>query len=118
MYKSLGRPEWHRNKPSALDPRALRTSIPFILPAVISTSQPTRCGRGVIVPVTGKANVPVVATHNLGRMVQGMWALLNAGGQAFTPKLKFGSGGSAVSSNVAQTIVADEDMTQCLIVFF
>lgn len=97
---------------------SLRTAVPFVLPAVISKTQNTRCGRGMIVPVTVAANTPIVVSHNLGRFVQSFWPLNN--GTGFLPKLAFGdpTDPGYVSSTTQQTLIADEDLTQCLILMF
>lgn len=91
-----------------------RTNVPFVLPSKISLTQPTHCGRGMIVPVNGGANVVKTVTHNLGRKVQVAWALSNGGGN-FPPKVRLENG---VSTLTQQNIVADEVMNECLILFF
>ncbi len=95
-----------------LDLAMLRTQVPFILPAVISTTQPTRCGRGVIVPVSAASGTDVTVTHNLGRKVQAMIPLLNNSGVSYTPQLKFGAGPATASQ---QSINANATMTNCLV---
>jgi len=92
----------------------LKTMVPFILPAEISLTQPTHCGRGMIVPVTGAANTSIVVKHNLGRFAQVAWALINQG--AFSPRLMFDPAGT--STQQKQSIIADGAMNQCLILFF
>ena len=100
-------------------PLSLQSMVPFILPSKVSLTQPTRCGRGMIVPVAGPqpAHQSLVVTHNLGRKVQFMWPLIN-GGNNFTPKLKFDQSFGATSSQQQQAIIADEVMESCLILFF
>lgn len=88
---------------------------PWVTSPFISTSRNTRNGRGMIVPVTAAANTPVTVTHNLGRLVQGMLAVLNNAGATFTPKLMFAAGTRSASQ---QTIEADTAMTNCLVWFF
>jgi hypothetical protein len=98
---------------------SLQTMVPFILPSKVSFTQPTRCGRGMIVPVAGPVNAhqSITVTHNLGRKVQFMWPLIN-GGNNFTPKLKFDQTFGATSNQQEQAILADEVMESCLILFF
>lgn len=88
---------------------------PFVTEPFISTTRNTRNGRGMFVPVTAVANTPITITHNLGRIVQGMIAVLNNGGADFTPALRFAAG---EHSNTKQTIEADAAMTNCLIWLF
>ena len=91
----------------------LRSLIPFVFPpGGISVDRNTKCGRGVVVPITVAANTPITVTHNLGRFVQGMIPLINNAGATFVPKLKFGGGPSTVSE---QSIEGDTDMTNCLV---
>lgn len=85
--------------------------IPFVLPAKISTTKNTKCGRGVIVPLSAAANTPVTATHNLGRPVQVYWPLINNGGATVPPRLVL----AAPSSNNAQGFSGDVAMTNCLV---
>jgi hypothetical protein len=106
-------PAPERTHPRALDhPIALQALIPFVTEPFISTTRNTRCGRGMIVPLTAAANAPVTVTHNLGRIVQGMIVLLNAAGAAFPPRLMFAPGERSATK---QTIVGDADMTTCLV---
>lgn len=90
--------------------------VPFVLPPVISTTRNTKCGRGVIVPVTVAANTQITVTHNLGRKVQGMLALINDGGLALPPKLYFGVAPTSTASQ--QSIEGDTTMTNCLVWLF
>lgn len=90
--------------------------IPFVLPATISTTHNTKCGRGMIVPVTVAANTDKVITHNLGRLVQGLIPLINNGGASLPPKLFFGGNGTRSTSQ--QTIQGDVAMSNCLVWVF
>jgi len=103
-------------KPTASDPiiASLQQSIPFLTAPFISTTRNTRCGRGMIVPVTVAANTDITVNHRLGRLVQGMIPLLNNGGATFTPKLKYGAGPRTFNQ---QSINADTALTNCLIWF-
>jgi hypothetical protein len=96
-----------------IDPR-----IPFVLPPVIPTTRNTKCGRGVIVPVTVAVNTKTTITHNLGRKVQGMIALLNNGGASPTPYgLWFGT--SPTSTSTQQSIISPNvALTNCLLWVF
>lgn len=85
--------------------------IPFVLPSKISLTKATRCGRGVIVPLTAAAGATATATHNLGRPVQVYWPLINNGGATVPPRLTL----AAPSSNNSQGFVADVAMTNCLV---
>lgn len=87
--------------------------VPFVLPSVIPTNRNTKCGRGVIVPVTATAGTPVVITHNLGRLVQGLIAINN--GTAYTPRLAMPAG---TRTTTQQTIQGDVNMTSCLVWVF
>lgn len=95
--------------PRALD---ILTLIPFVLPAKISTTKPTRCGRGVIVPLTGAQNAVVTANHGLGRPVQVYWPLINNAGASVPPLLTL----AAPSTNNAQGFVSTNvAMANCLV---
>jgi hypothetical protein len=91
----------------------LRTYIPFVLPNQISPTRPTHCGRGMIVPVTGQANTEITVTHNLGRIVQGAWALANT--NEFNPRIKLTQ---QTATKTQQSLVADANMSSCFIMFF
>lgn len=84
---------------TALD---LLTLVPFVLPAVLSLTKATKCGRGVIVPVTVAANTNVNVAHNLGRLVQGGLCIFN--GASFTAQIAFPTGGGTVRTTKQQTI--------------
>lgn len=88
---------------------------PFMTAPFLSTNRNTRNARGVVVPVTGSKYTPITVTHNLGRQVQGMIALINNKGQDWTPRLRFAPGANSTSQ---QAIEATEDMTGCLVWFF
>jgi hypothetical protein len=90
----------------------LRTEIPFILPAVIPTTGTTRCGHGIIVPVTAAANTSIVVTHGLGRKVQAAIVLANNGGALFPPRLMFGT---LTSTPNQVNLIGDTAMTNCLV---
>lgn len=86
--------------------------IPFVLPAKISLTKATKCGRGVIVPLTqATPGSSVTATHNLGRPVQAYWPLINNAGATVPPRLTLAS----PSTNNAQGFIADVAMTNCLV---
>lgn len=88
------------------------TLVPFVLPAKISTTKPTKCGRGVIVPLTAAQNAAVTAQHNLGRPVQVYWPLINNAGASVPPLLTL----TAPSTNNSQGFVATNvAMTNCLV---
>lgn len=92
-----------------------RSLIPFVLPPVLPTTRNTKMGRGVLCPVTAAANTPVTVVHNLGRKVQGMFAILNNAGADYNPQLKFGGG---PSTNIEQSIEGNVVMTNCFVFFF
>lgn len=104
------------SRPRPTDPilSALQQSIPFLTAPFISTTRNTRCGRGMIVPVTVAANTDITVNHNMGRLVQGMIPIINHGGATLTPKLKFGAGPRDFNR---QSINADTTLTNCLIWF-
>ena len=91
----------------------IRTEIPFILPPVVPTNAPTRCGHGIIVPVTADANTSVTVTHGLARKIQAAWCISNDAGAAFAPKLKFGT---EVSTAQQVDLIGDVAMTNALVV--
>lgn len=90
----------------------LRTEIPFILPALIPTTARTRCGHGVIVPVTVAANAAITVTHGLGRKVQIAWCLANNSGADVAPRLAFGT---PTSTAQQVSITGDLAMTNALV---
>lgn len=94
----------------SLDPR-----IPFVLPPAISTTRNTKCGRGVIVPITVAQNTQTTVTHNLGRKVQGIIPLLNNGGASPTPYgMWFGT--TPTSTNTQQSLISPNvALTNCLV---
>ena len=90
----------------------LLTLIPFVLPAKVSTTKPTRCGRGVIVPLSAAQNAAVTATHGLGRPVQVYWPLINNAGASVPPLLTL----AAPSSNTQQGFVSTNvALANCLV---
>lgn len=93
---------------------ALRSMVPFILPANVSREQPTHCGRNMLAPATGAAKTSIVVTHNMGRIAQGCWAVDNMGD--FAPRVYRDPAG--VATNSQQSIIADGALNQCLILFF
>lgn len=103
-------------RPKANDPitASLQQAIPFLTQPFIPTNRNTRCGRGMIVPVTAAANTDVTVNHRMGRLVQGMIPLLNNGGATVVPKLKYGAGPRSFNQ---QSINADTAMTNCLVWF-
>lgn len=94
----------------------LRTMVPFILPSQLSLTQPTRCGRGMIVPVTATANQSTVIKHNLGRFVQFAIPLWNNG--AFTPQYMFDTGHGATRTQQKQSVIFNVGCNPCLVLFF
>jgi hypothetical protein len=93
----------------------LRTIVPFVLPPVIPTNQTTRCGTGVIVPVTAAANTPVTVTHGLARKVQAAFCIRNNGGLDFTAAIKYGA---TINNNQRVDVTGSVAMTDALVVFF
>lgn len=93
---------------------SLRTMIPFVLPSKIYGGRPTRCGRGMIVPVSGQGNTSIAVTHNLGRFAQVAWVINNTGN--FSPRLMFDPNG--IRTEQVQSIIADGVMNKCMILFF
>lgn len=90
----------------------LLTLVPFVLPAKVSLTHPTKCGRGVIVPLTAAQNAAVTAEHGLGRPVQVYWPLINNAGASVPPLLTL----AAPSTNNAQGFVSTNvAMTNCLV---
>lgn len=88
------------------------TLIPFVLPAKISLTKPTKCGRGVIVPLTAAQNAAVTANHGLGRPVQVYWPLINNAGATAPPLLTLAAPSTNNSQGFVSTNVA---MTNCLV---
>jgi hypothetical protein len=92
--------------------------IPFVLPPVLSTTRPNRCGRGVLVYVSAAANTPVAVTHNIGREVQGAIVVmhnLSAGASSFPPRIALTSG---TRTTQVQTVQFDATATNALVFLF
>jgi hypothetical protein len=95
---------------------SLQSMVPFILPSTVSLTQNTRCGRGMIVPVIAAANVSTVVTHNLGRIAQFAFPLMNIG--AFTPAYQFDTGHGTTKGRNAQSVIFSVGCNPCLVLFF
>jgi len=93
--------------------------VPQLHSPTLSLTRNTRYGRGMVVPVTAAASTPVVITHNLGRLVQGMIAISNgANGELFPPAVARVISGSPTRTATKQSIQANGTMTSCLVWVF
>lgn len=95
---------------------SLQTMVPFVLPSTVSTTQNTRCGRGMIVPVTCPANKSEVIKHNLGRFAQFAIVLINQGN--FTPQYQFDTSHGATRTLTQQSVIFNGVCDTCLVLFF
>lgn len=78
----------------------------------------TRSGRGIFVPVTVAANTPITVTHNLGRIPQGVTAVINNMGLYTNPDIALAPNPSLLPTRQQATIEGNTAMFNCLVWFY